>query len=155
MEEVKPFMYSPLDLPSRTRAAPAKKRIWSTIGGISSLMVTPCGLPVFSHSMSTSSSAFSSMTSASLSSARCRSAGVVHRHFSNAVPEAWQAASMSSALEFGDVAYTSPVEGLTMSSTSPDALGRLSPSMMLLNVFLSDMIWPFIQWWCVGPSSGW
>ena len=30
-------MYSPADLPSSTRAAPAKKRIWSHIGGTSSV----------------------------------------------------------------------------------------------------------------------
>ena len=58
-------MYSPVALPSSTRAAPAKKRIWSTIGGISSDIVSPIGLPVFSLSMATSSSAFSSITSAS------------------------------------------------------------------------------------------
>ena len=39
-------MYSPADRPSRTRAAPAKKRIWSTLGGSSSLAVSPSGLPV-------------------------------------------------------------------------------------------------------------
>ena len=44
-------MYSPLDRPSSTRAAPAKNRIWSTIGGISSDMVSEIGLPVFSHSI--------------------------------------------------------------------------------------------------------
>ena len=43
-------MYSPAALPSSTRAAPAKNRIWSTIGGISSLAVSACGLPVFSAS---------------------------------------------------------------------------------------------------------
>ena len=69
-------MYSPGDLPSSTRAAPAKNRIWSTIGGISSDIVSETGLPVFSLSIATSSSAFSSITSASLSSAFCRSLGV-------------------------------------------------------------------------------
>ena len=43
-------MYSPAARPSSTRAAPAKNRIWSTIGGISSLAVSACGLPVFSDS---------------------------------------------------------------------------------------------------------
>ena len=60
-------MYSPPDLPSRIRAAPAKKRIWSTIGGISSDMVSENGFPVFSHSIPASSSAFASITSASFS----------------------------------------------------------------------------------------
>jgi hypothetical protein len=63
-------MYSPCDLPSSTRAAPAKNRIWSTIGGISSDRVREIGLPVFSLSTPTSSSALASMTSASRSSAR-------------------------------------------------------------------------------------
>ena len=40
-------MYSPADRPSSIRAAPAKNRIWSTIGGISSAMVRATGLPVF------------------------------------------------------------------------------------------------------------
>ena len=48
-------MYSPLARPSSTRAAPAKNRIWSTIGGISSDIVRPIGLPVFSDSMATRS----------------------------------------------------------------------------------------------------
>ena len=39
----------PADLPSSTRAAPAKKRIWSSIGTISSDKVTENGLPVFSR----------------------------------------------------------------------------------------------------------
>ena len=57
MNEVCPAMYSPADLPSSIRAAPAKNRIWSTIGGISSDMVSATGLPVFSHSAATNSSA--------------------------------------------------------------------------------------------------
>ena len=88
-------MYSPVALPSSTRAAPAKKRIWSTIGGISSDIARGTGFPVFSDSMATSSSAFSSITSASLSRARCRSLGVDHRHFSKARPAAWKAWSTS------------------------------------------------------------
>ena len=69
MIEVKPDMYSPAARPSRTRAAPAKKRIWSIIGGISSECVTASGLPVFWDSSSTSSSAWASSASAILSSA--------------------------------------------------------------------------------------
>ena len=42
-------MYSPVALPSSSRAAPAKKRSWSTIGTSSSLRVSPSGLPVFSR----------------------------------------------------------------------------------------------------------
>ena len=101
IEEVKPRMYSPVAFPSSTRAAPAKNRIWSTIGGISSDSVSDTGLPVFSLSTATSSSAFSSITSASFSRARCRSLGVDHRHDSNARPAAWKARSTSWASEFG------------------------------------------------------
>ena len=69
-------MYSPAERPSSIRAAPAKKRIWSTIGGISSDRVSPIGLPVFSTSAAISSSARSSNASAIFSRAFCRSAGV-------------------------------------------------------------------------------
>ena len=69
-------MYSPADLPSNILAAPAKKRIWSTIGGISSAMVTWLGLPVLRPSASTSAWAFFSTSSAKSSSAFCRFDGV-------------------------------------------------------------------------------
>ena len=81
-------MYSAAALPSRVRAAPAKKRIWSTIGGISSLAVSPSGLPVFWLSSATSSSACSSTASAKRSRARWRSAGVTSRQVSNALAAA-------------------------------------------------------------------
>ncbi len=77
-------MYSPADRPSRTRAAPAKKRIWSTLGGSSSLAVSPSGLPVSLDSVRTNSSARCSRASAILSSACCRSDGVASPHSSNA-----------------------------------------------------------------------
>jgi len=54
-------MYSVEPRPSRIRAAPAKNRTWSIMGPISSLIVRPLGLPVFSHSISTSRSALSSI----------------------------------------------------------------------------------------------
>ena len=73
-------MYSAAARPSRCRAAPAKKRIWSTIGGISSSMVSWNGFPVFSHSARTRSSALASSASAIRISARLRSEGVVRRH---------------------------------------------------------------------------
>ena len=68
-------MYSPAERPSSIRAAPAKKRIWSTIGGISSARVSPIGLPVFSDSAAISSSARASNASAIFSRAFWRSAG--------------------------------------------------------------------------------
>lgn len=60
-------MYSPAERPSSMRAAPAKNRIWSTIGGISSVRVSSSGLPVFSDSAAIRSSARSSNASAILS----------------------------------------------------------------------------------------
>ena len=77
MKEVWSSMYSPADLPSSTRAAPAKKRKWSTVGGISSLAVRPSGLPVSRHSAATNSSARDSSASAIRSRASERSCGVV------------------------------------------------------------------------------
>jgi hypothetical protein len=62
--EVKFGTYSPALFPSSIRAAPAKKRIWSIIGGTSSLKVIARGLPVFSISASINSVMFFSMTSA-------------------------------------------------------------------------------------------
>ena len=88
-------MYSPAERPSSIRAAPAKKRIWSTIGGISSVRVRPRGLPVFSDSAAISSSARSSKASAIFSSAFCRSAGVVSRQAGKAAAAAAMAASTS------------------------------------------------------------
>ena len=72
-------MYSAAASPSSCRAAPAKNRIWSTMGGISSSMVSWNGLPVFSHSAGTNSSALASRASAMRSSARLRCDGVVRR----------------------------------------------------------------------------
>jgi hypothetical protein len=77
-------MYSAAARPSRTRAAPAKNRIWSTIGGISSEVVTAYGLPVSSPSSLTNSSARASTASAIFSSMRWRSAGVESRQDSKA-----------------------------------------------------------------------
>ena len=97
-------MYSALALPSSTRAAPAKNRIWSTIGGISSLVVSPIGLPVFSASAATSRSPFCSIASAIAISAACRSPGVVRRHSPKARLAAANAASTSGAVERGAAA---------------------------------------------------
>ena len=93
--EVWPAMYSPVERPSSSRAAPAKNRIWSTIGGISSDRVSAIGLPVFWLSISTSSSAWLSSTSAIASMAFCRSDGVVSRQPSKASAAAAYARSTS------------------------------------------------------------
>ncbi len=78
-------MYSAAALPSSIRAAPAKNRMWSTDGGISSLIVIASGLPVFWLSTATNSSARDSIASAMRSSASWRVDGVESRHDSNAV----------------------------------------------------------------------
>jgi hypothetical protein len=57
-------MYSPAERPSSMRAAPAKNRIWSIIGGTSSDAVSPSGLPVLRDSAATNSSARASIASA-------------------------------------------------------------------------------------------
>ena len=73
---VNPAMYSPALRPSSVRAAPAKNRRLSTIGGISSDIVTAIGLPTLIDSRRTSSSALASIASASFRSPSCRSFGV-------------------------------------------------------------------------------
>ena len=95
--EVMPLMYSPADLPSSIRAAPAKNRIWSTIGGISSDIVSARGLPVLRHSTSTSSSARASSASASRSRASWRSDGVASRQTSKPWPRQRRSARSTSA----------------------------------------------------------
>src|ERR1700704_776208 len=112
-------MYSPADRPSSTRAAPAKKRNWSTIGGISSVAVSSRGLPVLRHSASGSPSALASPASAIFSRARCRCEGVVSRQTSNAAAAAAMAWSTSAGPETGADANTSPVLGSTRSAYPP------------------------------------
>ena len=97
-------MYSPAARPSSMRAAPAKKRIWSTMGGISSDLVRPVGLPVFSTSAAISSSARSSKASAILRRAFWRSAGVWSRQPGKAAAAAAIAASTSAWPDSGAVA---------------------------------------------------
>ena len=125
--EVKPLAYSPAARPSSTRAAPAKKRIWSIIGGISSEAVTPIGFPVFSLSRATNSSAWASKASAIVRSAFCRSDGVELLQISKAASAATYARSTSVALETGAEAKTSPVDGLIRSLVRPSAASTLSP----------------------------
>src|SRR5215472_15314572 len=116
MNEVNPDMYSPAERPSSILAAPAKNRIWSTIGGISSDSVSATGLPVLRDSAATSSSALASIASAILMRARLRSDGVASRQVSNASAAAANAASTSAFPDKGAVAYASPVLGLTTSA---------------------------------------
>jgi hypothetical protein len=98
-------MYSPAARPSSTRAAPAKKRSWSTITGSSSDVVSPIGLPVFADSTSTSPSPLASTASAMRSNANWRCAGVVSRQVSNALAAARTSLSTSSAPATGASHY--------------------------------------------------
>src|ERR687884_1147664 len=119
-------MYSPLDLPSRTRAAPAKKRMLSEQTGISSFAYGS-GLPTLRDSISASSSACSSTTSASLRRSPARPAGVVSSHSGSACFAAWTARSTSSAVACGTSAIVSPVAGFNTSIVSPPDDSTHSP----------------------------
>ena len=90
------------------------------------------GLPTFFDSSRASSSAFSSITSASLRSSSMRSLGVFQRHPSHAVRADATARSTSSAVPRGTSAITSPVEGLSTSIVSPDDESTNSPPMNIL-----------------------
>ena len=118
-QEVCPARYSPALRPSSTRAAPAKKRSWSTDGGTSSLTVSERGLPVSAHSRSTNSCARSSRESAMRSSASWRSAGVVRPQVSKARSAAVHAASTSAGEETGAWATTRPVAGSSTCEVGP------------------------------------
>src|SRR5512132_3738503 len=145
-------MYSPAESPFRTRAAPAKKRIWSAAGGTSSSRVSWTGLPVFSLSRATSSSALASIASAIWSRAGLRSDGVASRQTSNPLAAAWQAASMSAWPESGASANTWPVEGATSSMVRPSAASRRSPPTTLysLRVLISGVS----CWWLAAGERG-
>src|SRR6478736_7276994 len=107
-------MYSPALLPSRLRAAPAKKRRLSAQNGISSREAIS-GFPAFRVSICASSSAFCSITSASLCSSSERSFGVASSHSGSALFARSTASSTSSADMFGTWSMTSPVAGFRTS----------------------------------------
>src|SRR2546423_3659679 len=123
-------MYSPADLPSRLRAAPAKKRRLSAENGISSREAMS-GLPTFSDSSWESSSACSSITSASLWRSSERSLGVFSSHSGSAACAASTARSTSFALQRGTSAIVSPVAGAITSIVSPEAASASSPPMRI------------------------
>src|SRR5258708_7564751 len=130
MKLVKPVMYSPAARPSSGRAAPAKKRKQSAMGGISSDFVAPRGLPTFSDSMRASSSPCSSIALASLSRRSLRSRGVLLDQTSSyALRAAATARSTSCSVPLGTCAMTLPVAGLMISWVSPPVPGVHSPPM--------------------------
>src|SRR6266542_1144886 len=124
-------MYSPADLPSSSRAAPAKKRRLSEQTGSSSFAYVS-GLPTFCDSSSASSSVCSSMASASFSSASARSAGVVSSHSGRADFAASTALSTSVWEPRGTSAIVSPVEGFSTSIVAPSTASTHSPPMKFL-----------------------
>src|SRR5665213_1917551 len=107
-------MYSPADLPSRLRAAPAKKRRLSSENGISS-RETISGLPTLRDSICASSSALSSRICASLYSSSERSFGVASSHSGSACLARSTTASTSSGVMFGTAPIVSAVAGLITS----------------------------------------
>src|SRR4249919_1308607 len=119
-------MYSPADLPSSRRAAPAKKRMLSAQTGISSLAYES-GLPTFSDSSSASSSPCSSIVSASFSRASARSPGVVSSHSGKAVFAASTARSTSASVPRGTSAIVSPVAGFRTSIVPPSTASTHFP----------------------------
>src|SRR5579875_3753331 len=119
-------MYSPVDLPSRLRAAPAKKRRLSAENGISSRDAIS-GLPTLADSSRASSSAFSSITSARAWSSSERSFGVLSSHSGSAFRAASTARSTSSAEQRGTSAIVSPVAGAITSIVSPETASTSSP----------------------------
>ena len=124
-------MYSPVDLPSRLRAAPAKKRRLSAENGISSREAMS-GLPTLTDSSCASSSACSSITSASEWRSSERSFGVFSSHSGAAACAASTARSTSSAPQRGTSAIVSPVAGAITSIVSPDAASASSPPIRIL-----------------------
>src|SRR5690242_4233673 len=124
-------MYSPVDLPSRLRAAPAKKRRLSAENGISSREAMS-GLPTLTDSSCASSSACSSITSASLCRSSERSFGVFASHSGAAACAASTARSTSSAPQRGTSAIGSPVAGAITSIVSPEAASASSPPSRIL-----------------------
>jgi hypothetical protein len=121
--------YSPALFPSNTRAAPAIKRIWSIIGGTSSEYVMARGLPVFSISVSISSSIWASIASAMSLIAFWRTDGVEFFHDSKACAAACIASSTSPALESAASAYCLPVTGSMTAVVLPSRAATSLPLM--------------------------
>src|ERR1700749_3013616 len=124
-------MYSPADLPSRLRAAPAKKGRLSAENGISSREAIS-GLPTLTDSSCDSSSACSSITSASLWRSSERSFGVFSSHSGAVAWAASTARATSSAPQRGTSAIVSPVAGAITSIVSPEAASASSPPIRIL-----------------------
>src|SRR3712207_1907293 len=121
--------YSALALPSRVRAAPAKKETLSTVPGTSKPWVSRIGLPACRLSAVASSPATASSSAASRCIAVDRSAGVAPAQPGNAAFAAATASSTSSTEARVSVATTSPLEGLVTVRGSDELPRRRRPSM--------------------------
>ena len=104
--------YSAVALPSRWRAAPAKKSMLSTLPGTSNSRASRAGLPVWLTSSATSSSVCSAVSAASLASTADLSAGVAPAQPGSALRAAATATSTSVGVASASSATTSPVAGL-------------------------------------------
>src|SRR5438874_7599179 len=134
-------MYSPADLPSSSRAAPAKKRRLSAQTGSSS-RAAPIGLPTLRDSICASSSALSSRICASLSKSSARSPGVESSHSGSACFAASTARSTSSAPQRGTAAIVSPVAGFSTSIVAPSAASVHAPPMNTFCCETTVLMWP-------------
>ena len=126
-------MYSPALRPSSSRAAPAKKRIWSSAGGISSSRVSSIGLPVFSHSAAMSSSARASIASAKLQQRPLPLGGCgVAPALERLAPRRRRRRRRRPGRRPAREPNTSPVVGSIRSARRPSAASTCWPSMKLL-----------------------
>src|SRR5882757_10451071 len=131
--------YSAVALPSRWRAAPAKKSMLSTLPGTSNSVASRTGLPVWLTSSATSSSACSPASLASLASTADRSAGVAVAHPGNAVRAAATAASTSAVVARAYSATTPPFAGLTILKSWP-AVATAPPLIQLLALVMTQTV---------------
>src|SRR5438128_8728569 len=122
-------MYSPAALPSSRRAAPAKKRRWSTHGGSSSERNRARGFPTLADSRLASSTPSALTASANFSNISLRSLGTVSNHSGYALRAALTARSTSASVPFGTSAMVSPVAGLMIGWPSLPAPATHSPPM--------------------------
>ena len=136
---VNPRSYSPVDLPSWTRAAPAKNRMLSVMKGMSAAE-TEIGLPTSSASSLAMLSASASIASASFNIIAERSLGGVSNHTSSyALRAAATALSASSRVPICTVPTDSPFAGLMSGSVSPLDESTQSPPTNIFHVVPSPM----------------
>ncbi len=112
MDEVWSPEYSAVALPSRWRAAPAKKAMLSMLPGTSNSVASRTGFPVWLTSSAMSCSALASTSSASLASTVERSTGVAVFQPGSAARAEATAASTSAEVARAISATVLPSAGL-------------------------------------------